>query len=169
MLLISLMRETAVVCLKSRCQNTSMDFSRVLSSAACQGKVCRDGFVSLLLFASLEVGLGLRALHRCWPSGFRPPPASAAACTPCPTRVRPRGSLPSPFGLLDRGPGLLLPGSIPARCHLEGGAAPPLRMLCAHRGPLAASPTALPQFPHPLCEGSEAAGRVMYVPRAGSQ
>lgn len=30
-----------MVCLKSRCQNTSMDFSRVLSSAACQGKVCQ--------------------------------------------------------------------------------------------------------------------------------
>lgn len=110
-------------------------------------KSARDGFVSLLLFTSLELGLGLRALHCCWPSGFRPPPASAVARTPCPTCVRPRGSLPSPFGPLDPGPGLSLPGGIPGRCHLGGRCSASPADALHTQGPLAATPTALPQVP----------------------
>ena len=61
--------------------------------------------------------------------------------------MRPQGSLPSPFGLLDPGPGLSLPGGIPGRCHLGGRCSASPADASRTQGPLAARPTTLPRVP----------------------
>lgn len=169
MLLISLMRETAVVYLKSRCQNTSTDLSGVLSSAACQGSICQRRVCFPLALHLPGAGGGPASstlLLAKWVSTT--PRLCRSPHTLSDLREAP-GKPAFPFWALGprpwafasrRHPWQVSPGwevqRLPCRCFAHTGA-PGCQ---AHHFALG---------PHPPCEGSEAAGRVACVPRAGFQ